>query len=113
MHDSSLLPKILTDRAYMPRKKPVIHVQDIKHNVKQNHPVYHHQQQHCCQRAARPREGEKVLGRHILQCPAHPSIKGCNEYHSQQKGCIYKTWEVMGEKEYQMKVLFYMCSIPE
>lgn len=48
-----------------------------------------------------------------LHCLAHSSNKGSNECHSQQTGCIYNTWEFMGEKEYQIKVWFYMCNIHE
>lgn len=89
----------------MPRKKKsVVNVQDTKHCLKQNHPVcpvYHH---NIAVSEHQEQEKMRRYWQGTLQCLPHPSIQGTNEYHSQQKGCIYNTWEVMGEKEYQMKV---------
>lgn len=89
----------------MPRKKSFINVQDQKHNVKQNPPVNPVITNNSI--AVSEQQDQEKMSRYwqgTLQCLAHSSFKRSNEYHNQQKGCIYNTWEVVGEKENQMKI---------
>lgn len=48
--------------------------------------------------AVSEQQDQEKMGRYwqgTLQCLAHPSVKGTNEYQSQQKGCIHNTGEVI------------------
>lgn len=111
MYDSNLISKkyLLTELTCQ-EKKSVIDVQDAQHNLKQKRFIT------SSNISVSKQQDQEKLRRYwqgTLQCLAHSSIKGSNEHCSQPKGCIYNTWQVVGEKEYQMKEWFHVCNIPK